>query len=51
MIDELFENLPFDSEGPSPAFKPYTHKAEKAVEWAKQNTLPICGIILAVVMI
>ena len=50
MINDLFHDLPFDLEGAAPAFKPYSHRARKAKEWAKQNALPILGLALAVVI-
>jgi len=43
MIDDLFPNLPFDCEGASKEFKPYSYRTEKALEFLKQNALPFFG--------
>lgn len=53
MIDQLdaTAHLPFDLSGPAPSFKPYSRSAEKALAWAKQNWLPICGIIAGLVIV
>jgi len=50
MIDELFQELPFDTCGPSKAFRPYTQRTQNALKWAKQNALPIIGLALAVMI-
>lgn len=51
IINDLFPNLANDYGTPNRAFKPYTYKTTKALEWAKSNWLPIAlfaaGIAIA----
>jgi len=43
-------DLPFDCDKPGRAFRPYSHRAERAVGWLRANALPIAGLIVGVVL-
>jgi len=49
MNDQFFSQWP-DDFGKGSLPKPYTQKAEQALQWVKHNALPIMGIVVGVIM-